>query len=582
MSDTTTTTNNTPIQQDLEKLRELIIQIDQAADRQQQTFVGTQSHILMEASAELMRLLAPAKRTLQNLERRLNAQEKEQQQLRALQDISAVLNSSLDTSKVLNMVMDTMIKITGAERGFLMLFDEDSGELEVQAARNIKRESILDSTEVSSTVINAVFETGEPLVTTNAQEDARFQGQQSIISYNLRSIMCVPLTMKDDPIGVIYADNRIASGIFNDADRNLFASFANQAAVAIENARLFRQIREQLEEITEMKTLMDDVFESIASGVITVDNEDNIRLYNQAASRILGVPMHAVVDRPYRQALADVSAVLSSLIEQVRQTRSNESKEVDIIVNASRATSATLNLTLSPLIDMQQRTNGIAMVLDDVTDRKRMAAVRRYLPPALVDQVRDLDAAQRPQRRELTVFFADISSFSTFSEGLDPAELIRVINGYFTVAAQAINEYEGIIDKFMGDAVMALFNTQLNPQDDHIEKAVRAGLRMLEAVAEYRERQPEHERLHFSAGINSGEAVAGNVGSHFRKDFTAIGDAVNLAKRLEETAASDQIIISSRVYEAVKDWTITEPLEPMRVKGRHTLEQTYLLLGEKL
>ncbi len=577
MSDNTA---NTPIQQDLEKLAELISEIDQTADRQQQTFVGTQSHILMEASAELMRLLAPAKRTLQNLERRLRAQEKEQQQLRALQDISAALNSSLDTSYVLTMVMDTMIKITGAERGFLMLFNEETGELEIQAARNINRETILDSTEVSSTVINTVFETGEPLVTTNAQEDARFQGQQSIISYNLRSIMCVPLTMKDDSIGVVYADNRIASGIFNDTDRDLFASFANQAAVAIENARLFRQIRKQLAEITEMKTLMDDVFESIASGVITVDNDDHIRLYNQAASRILGVPMHLVVDRPYREALADVSAVLNSLVEQVRQTRSNESKEIDIVTGV-RQNSSTLTLTLSPLIDMQQRTNGIAMVLDDVTDRKRMAAVRRYLPPALVDQVRDLDAAQRPQRRDLTVFFADISGFSTFSEGLDPAELIRVINGYFTIAAQAINEFEGIIDKFMGDAVMALFNTQLNPQENHIERAVRAGLRMLETVAEYRDRQPEHERLHFSAGINSGEAVAGNVGSHFRKDFTAIGDAVNLAKRLEETAQSDQIIISSSVYEVVKDWAITEPLEPMRVKGRSTLEQTYLLLGEK-
>ncbi|MCB0037265.1 MAG: GAF domain-containing protein, partial [Anaerolineales bacterium] len=251
---------NTQVQQDLERLRKLISELDETADRQQQTMVGTQSRMLMEASAEFVRLLAPAKRTLQNLERRLQLQDKERQQLKALQEVSAALNSSLDTDEVLHVVMDTMIEITGAERGFLMLIDENTGELDVRAARNINRETI-ESAEVSSTVINSVFETGEALVTTNAQEDDRFSGQQSIISYNLRSLLCVPLKMKDDTIGVVYADNRIADGIFRDADRDLMASFANGAAVAIENARLFQQIRDQLTEITEMKTLMDDVFE---------------------------------------------------------------------------------------------------------------------------------------------------------------------------------------------------------------------------------------------------------------------------------------------------------------------------------
>ncbi len=150
-----------------------------------------------------------------------------------------------------------------------------------------------------------------------------------------------------------------------------------------------------------------------------------------------------------------------------------------------------------------------------------------------------------------------------------------------TIAAEALNEYEGIIDKFMGDAVMALFNTQLNPMEDHVDRAVRAGLKMQHAVMAYRESLPENERLFFSAGIHTGEAVAGNVGSSFRKDFTAIGDAVNLAKRLEETATSQQIVISQAVYEKVKEWVVVEAREPMQVKGRQALEQTYLLVDEK-
>ena len=156
-----------------------------------------------------------------------------------------------------------------------------------------------------------------------------------------------------------------------------------------------------------------------------------------------------------------------------------------------------------------------------------------------------------------------------------------MINQYFTIAAQAINDFGGIIDKFMGDAVMALFNTQLNPQENHAEMAVRTAIAMRLALDEYQKTVPDDRKLSFSVGIHMGEAVAGNVGSHFRKDFTAIGDAVNLAKRLEETAKANQVVISSSLYERVKDLVMVEAREPMRVKGRQALEQTYFLLGEK-
>ncbi len=140
-------------------------------------------------------------------------------------------------------------------------------------------------------------------MTMNAQEDDRFSAQQSIISYRLRSILCVPLKIKDSITGVIYADNRIASGIFGDTDRDLLAAFANQAAVAIENARLFREIRNNLAEITEMKELMDNVFASITSGVITIDEDNRIALYNRAAENILGVPAESVMYQAYETVL---------------------------------------------------------------------------------------------------------------------------------------------------------------------------------------------------------------------------------------------------------------------------------------
>lgn len=572
------------VQEDFARMAQLFTDLDNLVADQRHKAHLQQLPALEDASKALNRILLPGRRILDTLERQLKDHEEERIQLRALQAVGAALNSSLNPADVLNVVMDTMIQITGAERGFLMLMDEDTGDVTVQAARNIKQETIEDPTEISSSVFNEVMDSGEPLLTTNAQDDPRFANRQSIISYNLRSILCVPLNLKDDTIGAIYVDNRITAGIFREPHRDLMTAFANQAAVAIENARLFRQIRMQLAEITEMKTLMDDVFASMGSGVITIDNKDEVSLYNPAAGRILGVPGSHVESRPYKEVLESVDPNLSDLVAELISKVKDEGKlqttEIDISTR-NGSNDVTISLNVSPLKDVQQKTLGVAMVVDDISEKKRMESVRKYLPPSLVDRVRDLDSAQRPQRRSMTVMFADVTGYSTFSEQLEPELLVEIINEYFTVAAEAINDQFGVIDKFMGDAVMALYNTQLNPQEDHSERAVRTALNMQAALDEYLKTVPQSRHLHFSIGIHTGEAVAGNVGSSFRKDFTVIGDAVNLAKRLEENAESREIIISQSVYDSVSHLVNVAPREPMTVKGRAALEQTYLLTGFK-
>lgn len=572
------------IRDNLQEMRHLIKRLDSTVDQQQQTLITTRSDLLKEqtiqSSDELSRLLIFMKRTLHDLEKRIETQTKEQAQLKALHEIGAVINSSLDLNEVLSGVMDAIIDLTQAERAILLLNNEETGELDVQVARNMDRETIeqAESFEISRSIVHSVAETGTPVVTTNAQSDPRFSSQNSIISYNLRSILCVPLKIKETITGVIYADNRVASGIFVEQDRDVLAALANQAAVAIENARLFRAIRDHLAEITEMKELMDNVFASIASGVITIDDEDRIALINQAAERILGLASESILQQTCHNLLSTLSMPVQPLIDDVRHLGSIQNTEVDITI-PKRAGLTTLNITLSPLRDNKQSALGVAMVLDDISEKKRLESVRRYLPPALVDQVRDLDAAQQPQRRNITVLFADLRNFSTFSERLDPEKLIQIINGYFTEAVQAITQYEGLTDKFMGDAVMALFNTPLNPQERHAERAIRTALLIQARMVAYHADSTQQRQLHFGIGIHTGEAVVGNVGSHLRKDYSAIGDAVNLAKRLQENAAPDQIIISQAVYDAVKGQVAVEALTPMQVKGRQALEQIYLLHG---
>jgi adenylate cyclase len=564
--------------QELEKLHQSLVAMAETVDQQHRAIVNANQGDMVQSYNVLLRLLTQAKLNIDSLARGLESQEKERRQLRALQEVGAVINSSLEQTEVLNAVMDTIIQLTGAERGFMMLVDEDTGEFQVEVARNINRETLEGSSfEISLSIVNSVAKSGDPVVTTNAQADPRFAGQESIISYNLRSILCVPLKIKDNIIGVIYADNRIVSGIFVDADRDLLASFANQAAVAIENARLFRQIREQLADITEMKNLQDDVFESIASGVITIDLADRISLYNRAAEQILGVPVQKVLDHDYRTLLqVSMGGVVESVIERIQEVGGNHHMELDANVRGRSGRTA-LNLTFSPLRDMQQQTQGVALVLDDVSEKKRLESIRRYLPPALVDRVRDVDTAQLPQRRIISVVFADIRGFTTVSEKWEPEFLISVLNEHLTVAAAAINLQEGLIDKYDGDTVMALYNTPLNPQENHAERAVRTALAMRQDLLAYHESIPEYQRLYFGVGVHTGEAVVGNVGSPLRKDYSAVGDAVNLSDRLQNLADGGEIIISEDTYQLVKDWVDVTQLQPVLVKGRQAEVQIYLL-----
>jgi len=170
----------------------------------------------------------------------------QQRQLAALYEVSKLLGSSLDLQEVLSQTMDAIIQLTGAERGFLMLFD-DNGALEVKAARNLAKETLeQDEFKISRSVIRTVAQTGDQVVTTNASEDPRFANQASVMMHNLRSIQCVPLRARGRIIGVVYVDNRIHAGVFDEGDLELLSAFTNQAAVAIENARLFTMTDEAL------------------------------------------------------------------------------------------------------------------------------------------------------------------------------------------------------------------------------------------------------------------------------------------------------------------------------------------------
>lgn len=527
--------------------------------------------------------IASLESLLQNLSRQAISFEEERGKLLALADTARTVNSSLELDEVLQQVMDTIVRLIGAERGFLMLRD-DQGEMVMRVARNWEQESINPSDfSISRTVIRRVIETEEPVLTTNAQEDPRFGGQESIVAYNLRSILCVPLKVKAELIGVIYADNRIRAGIFSEAERDLLLAFANQAAIAIENARLFASVRRTLNEVTELKNLMDNVFSSIASGVITANVQDQVTLCNRAAENILGRATAELVGRRLAEALPALAEELQPHLNAVRKT---DKPVVDLEIVQQHPQRGAINwrVSLSPLKDADQSTQGVAIVLDDLTERKKLEAQRRLLErmvsPAVIEQI-DPDSLQiGGQRVDVTILFADIRGFTSYSEQRSPEELVAVLNRYLAAGAEAVLAQEGTVGKFLGDAVMAWFNAPL-PQPDHTLRAVRAALNLRSAIEKLHAELPPPAHLSFGVGIHYGEAVLGWIGTQKRLEYTAIGDSVNTAKRIQENAAKNQILISREAYERVKDRVNARPYATLHVKGKKDAVEVWEVAGLK-
>jgi PAS domain S-box-containing protein len=501
--------------------------------------------------------------------------------LQALAGIGQVVNSTLEVDEVLQIVMDTIVRLTGAERGFLMLRDE-RGEMVTRIARNWEHESINQNEfAISRTVVGRVIESGEAILTTNAQEDPRFGGQESIIAFSLRSILCVPLRVKSELIGVIYTDNRIRTGIFSESDRDLLLGFADQAAVAIENARLFSSLKRTLEEVTELKNLMDDVFASIVSGVITADVQDQITLCNRAACSIIGRASAEIVGRPLGEIMPTFANDILPHMDSVRKTE-QAIVGLEFSQNVPERGYVDWRFNLSPLKDAEQKTQGVAIVLDDMTERKKLEAQRsllqRMVSPAVLDQIDPNSLQIGGKKVYITVLFADIRGFTAYSEKHSPEELVAVLNRYLAAAAEAVLAYEGTVDKFLGDAVMAWYNAPV-PQPDHTLRAVKSALAIRDAVAALHEQMPEETHLNFGVGIHYGEAVLGWIGTEKRLEYTAISDSVNTSKRIQENAARNQILISKEAYERVKDEIEAKPFVPLSVKGKAQPLDVYEVLG---
>lgn len=218
--------------------------------------------------------------------------------------------------------------------------------------------------------------------------------------------------------------------------------------------------------------------------------------------------------------------------------------------------------------------------------RKQRLQIRqtfeRFVAPAVVEALmKNPEAAQLGGAlREITVMFADIEGFTSLSERTDPVEILSILNQYHGLTVGYIKKNKGTVDKFLGDGIMALYNVPVE-LSDHPLRAVTTAIEIQTALKHFRHKFPSEFQLAINFGINTGTAVVGNIGSIDIMDYTAIGDNVNLAQRLQAMSHGGQIMISEATYRLVADYIEAEPAGIRQVKGRAELVTTFLVKGLK-
>jgi adenylate cyclase len=583
--DATTNTARISVADEIRRLSAGMNDIE-ALFRQQRSLLQRQG---MSLPPGTLATLQQIRAELDQLAQIFGSSQTELHRLRALSRTAELINSTLDLSDVLNGVMDTVIRLTKAERGYLVLRNDETGEMEFRVARNMERHSLTESEFIfSGTIIEQVARSGTAVVTMDAANDERFNTSDSIQFNALRSILCVPLLLKGEVTGVVYADNRIQQGLFGDKELQLLQAFANQAAIAIYNAQLFESLQQSLAESTAMKDLLNNVFTSIASGVITTDRTGLITQLNEAACRILYLDAQACLGRPVHEVLPIVNELLTKTMSIVNP---EEAIELEPIIQDHGITY--LSMKLSPLRNSAGEVEGVAIVIDDLTELKQreeqLSLVRRYLPPAFVENIASIDKlGLGGERRNVTIMYIDVRGFNTFPSSISPQDLMELLNEHLTIVSDLVAHHNGVIDKYMlATEVMCLFNTQLNPDEDHAWQAVECALNIALAYRRFYEEQGDTE-LYFRIGVHTGVATMGNVGSITRREFTAIGDTVNLAHRLLENASPGQILVSSVTLEHCTDRfqalidapdspVVIQEQEQLHVKNRREAASVYRL-----
>jgi len=500
--------------------------------------------------------------------------QKSRLQEREFLDVVADVTSEIDLKVILGRVMGEAMRMLQADRSTLFLSDEKTNELFAMVGEGLETEIRLPN---HVGIAGTVFTSAETVNIPHAYADLRFNpGFDKQTGYFTRSILCVPVISKEGKvIGVTQCLNK-RGGAFTEEDEQRLRAFTSQVAVALENAKLF-------DDIQNIKNYNESMLESMSNGVLTLDEDGLIVTCNAAGQRILQVTDTEVLKKPSEEVFQDENAWVVDRIK-----RNVELGEIDVLMDAEiivGGEAVSTNLTFQPLVSVEGNKLGSMVMLEDISSEKRMkSTMSRYMDPGIADQLMDGDGAEDMlggKSTEATVLFSDIRGFTPLTEALGPQGTVSLLNEYFTIMVECISEEDGMLDKFIGDAIMAGFGIPL-AHDDDADRAVRTAIAMTTRLRDWNATRIKNDQMpvDMGVGLNTDTVVSGNIGSPKRMDYTMIGDGVNLAARLESACKqySAKILISEFTQGQLKTTYRMRDIDLVVVKGKTQPVRIYELL----
>jgi adenylate cyclase len=513
----------------------------------------------------LQALGAQAASALANAQLYERAEEARAEQDRLI-ELTKAISTELQLDTLLEKIVQVATDILHADRSTLFLHDPRTSELWSRIAQGMETTEIRfpDTMGIAGTS----FTNCETINIPDPYADPRFnQEVDRKTGYRTQNILCMPILSKDGhAIGVMQVLNK-KRGPFNEVDESRLRAFASQASVALENARLF-------EEVLNARNYNESILRSLTNAVVTLDTDDQVIKINEAARRILRMEPSEFVGKSLRKTLGPHNPwLLASLGKVARSGRSDLAVDATLRFSDDEDDSVSVNVTVVPMLDIHHEPIGTMLVAEDIGKEKRLrSTMARYMTKEVADRLlEEGESTLGGASQEVTILFSDIRDFTPMAERLGPRETVTMLNDYFSEMVDVVFQHGGILDKYIGDAIMALFGAPF-PTGEDADRAVAVANDMMRALADHNSRRMGGGRLpiRIGIGISTGEVIVGNIGSPRRMDYTVIGDSVNLASRLEAANKyyGTSILICERAAAQLQREARLREIELLRVKGK--------------
>ncbi len=491
-----------------------------------------------------------------------------------LLDVFKAVSSELNLNKLIQVIMNKAAEITKSDRSSLFLMDEETGELWTAFAKGLENQIV----RTRKGIVAEVARTKKALIVNDPYKHPHFNAAvDKKTKYVTKSILSVPVfNSKNEVLGVIQAINKYENN-FNADDLDILTGFASQIRIAIENAKLFDQIQ-------GMKNHLNILVQNLDNGIVTVDESLKINTVNDTFNKMFNLKKAQDLTNTHIDELkSSLQPLFAYCQETIHTGEKNYQEELNIKISSK--VSVTVNVSVLPMQDAKGNVIGAIAVFNDISKEKRIQSnLSRYIPQHLVKQVMNHDnlSLLKGNYSKCSILFSDIRNFTTLTEEFGAIQIVELLNKYFEAMITSVHKYNGILDKYIGDAIMTVFGVPYANISD-AKNAVNCALDMFTMLSNLNTVNTKLPTLNIGIGISTGNVVSGNIGSEKRFEYTVIGDSVNLAARLESATKTYNVnlLICEETYNEVKDDFHCREIDTLLVKGKNIPVKVFTVLSDK-